>query len=234
MHKIAHLFRVESEAGLRVIAHGFAPSLCYLSAGGRQGDEFALQEFFDALEATFPAQSGVLDTAEGSSSIGDATLVDSHHADLELLRAIEGMLQVRAKQITGETEVGVIGHGNGFFVAGRLIHGDNGPENFLLVHACGGGNVVQDGEREPTPLFRNLVLPDKLRSLIHRILDQLRDLFYLVISGQRTILRTFKGFGDLGHEVCVQVTVDDEAVGSDAHLACTTHLCCRRSLNSGR
>src|SRR5690606_4860672 len=79
-----------------------------------QTEVFDFQVILDAVLGALSAQTGGLDAAERRHFVGDQAGVDTDHAVFQRLGNAEHTAQITRVEVGGQTEFGVVGHGNHF------------------------------------------------------------------------------------------------------------------------
>src|SRR5258705_7378924 len=89
----------------------------------------------------FASKSRLLHSAKRRDLGGDQASVNADHSVFEPLRNSPDAPDVATKKITSETEFGVVGKLNGFFIFMKPEKRSNGPERLLSSHFHPGGHI---------------------------------------------------------------------------------------------
>ena len=195
-----------------------------------KAEVFDFEEVIDAIVRTFASKSRLFDSAERGHFVGDESCVDANHPAFQRLRRPPDAADVTAVKIAGETEFGVVGHGNALLVAFETEERSQWPERLFLRDFHLGCYIAQDGWLEKCPTKgMPLASEQHMAPLRDGILNVVLNLFDSGKVDQRALLHfRLKAVADLelgdgGNEfLCegiVDAGLDIQPVRADAGLS---------------
>eukprot|EP00825_Cyclidium_porcatum_P023894 TRINITY_DN26475_c0_g1_i1.p2 TRINITY_DN26475_c0_g1~~TRINITY_DN26475_c0_g1_i1.p2 ORF type:complete len:223 (+),score=42.64 TRINITY_DN26475_c0_g1_i1:171-839(+) len=191
---------------------------------------FDFQILLDAVLRAFAAEAGLLDAAERRNLVGNHPGVDADHAVLQRLANAPAAADIAREEIGGETEFGIVGHGDRLFFGFKAEQRGDGAESSLAGDFHFGRYVGQHGRLEEvaTALMAGAATENP-RALADRIGYMRLDLAQARRIDQRALgdagfnpgadLQGACLLGKFGSEFFVDASLDQEAVGADAGLA---------------
>src|ERR1700694_1204751 len=96
-----------------------------------EAEVFHLQEFLDAIMRPLATEPGLFNPAKRSNLVGDKASVNTNHSRFQPFSSSPDATDVATVEVTGETEFGVVGHLNGFFIGLKPEERSQGPESFF-------------------------------------------------------------------------------------------------------
>src|SRR5689334_11120352 len=84
-------------------------------------DVLGLEELLDAPMTALAAEPGLLDATERRADVRDQALVQADHAGLEPFAHAQRALDVTREDICDQTELGVVGGGDGLVLVGEVL-----------------------------------------------------------------------------------------------------------------
>src|ERR1700676_4708415 len=116
-----------------------------LAVQATEAEIFYLEKLVDPVMGSFASQAGLLHAAEGNHLGGNQSGVNADHSVLESLGYAPDPSDVATKEITGETEFGVIRKLDGFVIFIESKERGNGAECFFPSHLHLRGDISEDG-----------------------------------------------------------------------------------------
>lgn len=108
-------------------------------------DILGLEVFLDSQWTSLGSDSAFLDTSKGCHGRTEQSLVDTDHADLQMVRKSKGPFQVLGEKVRGQTDVHVVGDLEGFGFGLETPNGGDGTKSFGLPDIALDIDIGQDG-----------------------------------------------------------------------------------------
>lgn len=121
----------------------FPACLFYLVVAN--GDALDVLVLCKAVQTALLSVSTLLDTAEGSLGGADLSGVGTDHSDLELVGDAHDAADVLGEEVSGKTELGVVGKAEHLLLGLELEDGGQGAEGLVLGDGHLLGDTGQDG-----------------------------------------------------------------------------------------
>src|SRR5437763_4075690 len=149
---------------------------------------FDLEEAFDAVFRSLPADAGLLHTAERSHLGGDDALIDADDAVFQIFHDAEDAADIARIEIGGKPVFGVVRHADGVRILLKAEQGDDGSEDFLARHRHVGCDIAHNGGlEEGAAQGVALAAEGDGGALACRLADQLLDFFHGRYIDQRSL-----------------------------------------------
>lgn len=192
------------------------------------GNVLDLSVVIEAVLRALAAEARLLDTTEGSSSVGDEAGVDTNHTVLELLGDAEGALHVVGEEVGGKTSAAEVGTLDDLLLSLELEERGDGTESLLLAKAHLVSDVSDNGGlKVKSGAVDSVATNENLSTLVAGILDKVLHLLEsgLVDDGAEVTVLSVVAELHLAHalrnhlgELVVDTALHVDEVGSDAGL----------------
>ena len=103
-----------------------------------------LQEFIHAVVRTFAPKSRLLNSTERGDFVRNQSRIDADDAAIQGFRGSPGAADVAAVKVTRQTEFGIVGHLNAFFIALEAEKRCEGTEGLLAGNLHLGSYLAQN------------------------------------------------------------------------------------------
>ena len=141
----------------------------------------------------FSSHAGGLVTAEGGSCRNGVVGIDPHSSGFNGSGYADSPVNVSGPYRTAQTEVGVIGHGNHFFLCLKLDDNRYRSEDFFSCRLHAVINIYQkgrsvEGALGKLSLIKNSSATGNLSAILYRYIHAGLNLFYLLVVHLRSHL----------------------------------------------